>query len=68
MNRPESSYEAASLELTQFRERRMNERRTVARSSVDRRTRKADDSGSDIPTADRIPSKPTESEAQPAAK
>lgn len=44
MNPPETSYEAASLELTQFRERRLSERRSALRPSNDRRTARVEDS------------------------
>jgi hypothetical protein len=37
MTRPENLFEAASYDLNKFRERRLAERRTVPRDSVDRR-------------------------------
>lgn len=37
MPRPESPFEAASYDLNRFRERRMAERRAVARSGSERR-------------------------------
>jgi hypothetical protein len=37
MTRPENLFEAASYDLNQFRERRMAERRAVARDTPDRR-------------------------------
>lgn len=37
MTRPENLFEAASYDLNQFRERRMAERRSVARDTPDRR-------------------------------
>lgn len=42
MERPENAYEAASYDLTKFRERRMHDRRAVARDSSDRRMSKAE--------------------------
>lgn len=52
MSRPESSYEAASYDLTQFRERRMNERRSVARGSMDRRASRSKDAAGTPAVAD----------------
>jgi hypothetical protein len=63
MTRPESSYEAASYDLTQFRERRLHDRRAVARGSVDRRMSKSEDAATDLPVADLLPPKAPESEA-----
>lgn len=37
MTRPENLFEAASYDLNKFRERRMAERRAIARDTVDRR-------------------------------
>lgn len=37
MTRPENLFEAASYDLNQFRERRMAERRSMARDTPDRR-------------------------------
>lgn len=37
MTRPETPYEAASYDLNQFRERRMSDRRSIARGTADRR-------------------------------
>ena len=37
MTKPETLYEQASYDLNQFRERRMAERRAVARDTPDRR-------------------------------
>jgi hypothetical protein len=37
MTRPENPYEAASYDLKQFRERRMEDRRMTPRATMDRR-------------------------------
>jgi hypothetical protein len=38
MTRPKTPFEAASYDLIKFRERRVAERRSVPRDSIDRRT------------------------------
>lgn len=42
MTKPENLFEQASYELNQFRERRMAERRAVARDTPDRRRQPGD--------------------------
>lgn len=41
MTRPETPYEAASYDLNEFRERRLAERRSFPRNSIDRRVHQA---------------------------
>ncbi|WP_141103994.1 hypothetical protein [Noviherbaspirillum denitrificans] len=47
MTKPENLYEQASYELNQFRERRMAERRAIARDTPDRRKPAATESRTD---------------------
>lgn len=66
MSRPESSYEAASYDLTQFRERRMKERRAVARGSMDRRASRNKDAA--LPATDLVAAQAQETESASATK
>lgn len=58
MTRPDSLFEAASYDLNQFRERRMTDRRFMARDTPDRRQAKpvegAQQSGKETDAQDRV--------------
>jgi hypothetical protein len=49
--RPETPYEAASYDLNQFRERRMNERRATPRGTADRRGTRRENDAMQPPTS-----------------
>jgi len=52
MSKPETLYEKASYELNEFRERRMAERRAVARDTPDRRRQPGNEPQTDIKQED----------------